>query len=93
MIGTRQLKGGAWLYMFIDNTYTIVFPDGKTETGTFEFKDGMVVFTGKAGKVCTPTMNDEGNFEYTYVRKDGKEISFTLSKTFTARTIRAAEKV
>ncbi len=93
ILGTRQFKDGTFLYLFADNTFTIIFPDGKTEKGTWEFEDGAIVFTNKSGDTFEPTKNDDGNYEYTYVRKDGKEFKFTLSKTFTGRTIKAAEKV
>ena len=91
-IGSRQLNG-AWLYLYRDKTYLMVFGDGSNEKGTYAFRDGALVFTNRDGKTFEPVTNADGNFEYAYARRSGTDFSFTLSKTFTARAQHASEKV
>ena len=88
-IGSRQLKDGAWLYLYGNGSFAMFFRDGGEEHGSYAVKDGALTFTGRNGLTAEPEKDAEGNYVYSYTRTGGDVFSFTLSASFTGRMLRA----
>ena len=81
-----QLADGTWLYLyFSNNSFKMVFRDGKELTGTFGFNGDALVFIFTDGTLAKPGISSQGVSEYDFTMKDGYPVKFSLDAAFVNR--------
>ena len=81
-----------WLYLYEDGTFLMILPDGQHVTGTYSFREEMLVFTLKNGTVVAPAADEEGNFAYSITTPSGSVFEFVLTSDFVAAVRADMEK-
>ena len=64
LAGSEYTVNDTWLYLYEDGTFLIIFADGTRVTGTYQFTDGMLIFTLKDGTMIRPEVDADGNYVY-----------------------------
>ena len=63
----------------------MLLPNGERVTGTYEFVDGMLVFTMDDGPVVEPVMDTYGDWAYSLTTSSGYEFEFVLTAEFVSQ--------
>ena len=83
-----QTQSGAWLCLYGNKTFTVLFPDGSKLTGSFDFDGDKLVFTAADGTEITPAAEDNGNMRYRF-SAGSAAVEFSISADTLTR-VRAA---
>ena len=92
LTGSVQTANDMWLYLYEDGTFLMILPDGQHVTGTYSFREEMLVFTLKNGTVVAPAADEEGNFAYSITTPSGSVFEFVLTSDFVAAVRADMEK-
>ena len=83
--GSAETINDTWLYLYEDGSFLMLLPNGERVTGTYEFVDGMLVFTVDDGTIVEPVMDADGNWAYSFTTPLGYDFEFVLSAEFVSQ--------
>lgn len=78
--GSAMAINDTWLYLYEDGTFLMILPNSERVTGTYEFVDGMLIFTLDDGTVFEPAKDADGNWVYSITAPSGYELEFVLTE-------------
>ena len=83
--GSAETINDTWLYLYEDGSFLMLLPNGERVTGTYEFVDGMLVFTVDDGTIVEPVIDADGNWAYSFTTPLGYDFEFVLSAEFVSQ--------
>ena len=95
LVGRFRTENDLWLYLYEDETFRMILPNGEKLHGTYEFKDEQLVFTfaDRDRTVAEPELDEEGNSVYSITTESGFSIEFVLTSDFIEEVRTALEEL
>ena len=93
LAGHTRTGSSLWLYLYADETFLMILPNGENLRGTYTFTDALLIFTFTDNTVARPEPDGDGNAVYSISTGSGSPIEFVLTEEDIVNVRTALEKL